>query len=80
MTGHLGPAVGTSAVVAEWETGRVQAVALTRTGPTYQGSVSPLLTGIHNPLAVALAGDGSLLVGDWSTGIIYRISRAGSSG
>jgi glucose/arabinose dehydrogenase len=80
VTGQLGPAVGTSAAVAEWETGRVQAVSLTRTGSTYEGSVSPLLTGIHNPLAVALAGDGSLLVGDWSTGTIYRIGRAGSSG
>lgn len=80
VTGQLGPAVGTSAVVAEWQTGRVQAVALTKTGSTYKGSVSPLLTGIHNPLAVALAGEDSLLIGDWSTGTIYRIAKAGSSG
>ena len=79
ITGQLGPAVGTSAAVAEWETGRVQAVALTRKGSTFAGSVSPLLSGIRNPLAVALASDGSLLVGDWSTGTIYRIGKAPAS-
>ncbi len=77
VTGQLGAAVGTSAAVAEWQTGRVQAVALTRTGSTFKGSVSPLLSGIHKPLAVALAADGSLLVGDWASGTIYRISAAG---
>jgi glucose/arabinose dehydrogenase len=40
------------------------------------GAVEPFLTGIPNPLAVALAPDGSLLVGDWDSGTIYRITRA----
>lgn len=66
-------------MVAEWQTGKVQRVALTRAGSSYEGSVAPLLTGIRNPLAVALAPDRSLLVGDWATGTIYRIRAASSS-
>jgi glucose/arabinose dehydrogenase len=76
-TGQLGQSVGTAALVAEWQTGRVIKVALTRAGSTYQGSAVPLLGGVKNPLALALASDGSLLVGDWSNGRIYRV-RAGS--
>lgn len=72
-TGQLGSSVGTAALVAEWQTGRVMKVALTRTGPTYEGSAAPLLEGVKNPLALALASDGSLLVGDWSNGRIYRV-------
>jgi sugar lactone lactonase YvrE len=40
--------------------------------------VTTLLTGIHNPLAIALAPDSSLLVADWATGTIYRIAAAPS--
>jgi glucose/arabinose dehydrogenase len=72
-TGQLGPSVGTAALVAEWQTGRVMGVALTRTGSTYNGSAKPLLEGVKNPLALALASDGSLLVRDWSNGTIYRV-------
>ena len=40
------------------------------------GTVTPFLTGLHNPLAIALAPDGhSLLVGDWATGTVYAIER-----
>ena len=74
LTGRLGPLVGTSALVSEWQTAKVERVALTRAGSTYSGSVTPFLTGIQNPLAVALAPDGSLLVGDWATGMIYSIA------
>jgi hypothetical protein len=52
---------------------RLSLVALTRTGSTYNGSTKPLLEGVKNPLALALASDGSLLVGDWSNGTIYRV-------
>ncbi len=76
VTGQLGSSVGTSALVAEWATAKVAQVRLERTGSTYTASVSTLLTGIRNPLATALARDGSLLVGDWTTGRIYRISAA----
>jgi glucose/arabinose dehydrogenase len=74
-TGQLGASVGTAALVAEWASAKVLKVALTRTGSTYKGSVTQLLSGVKNPLALALA-PGSLLVGDWSDGTIYRIQAA----
>jgi len=73
LTGQLGASVGTSAIVPEWNVAKVQRVALTRTASGYRGSVTPFLTGIHNPLAIVLAPDRSLLVGDWATGTIYRV-------
>lgn len=72
-TGQLGPSIGTSAIVAEWNVAKVQRVALAKTGSGYQGAVTPFLTGIRNPLAVAFAPNRSLLVGDWATGRIYRV-------
>jgi glucose/arabinose dehydrogenase len=75
VTGQLGPDLGTSAIVPEWQLGKVQRVALRGTGSDYEGSVTPFLTGIRNPLAITLAPDSSLLVGDWATGTIYRIAR-----
>ncbi|MCW3019635.1 MAG: sorbosone dehydrogenase [Solirubrobacterales bacterium] len=73
-TGELGASVGTAAIVPEWQLGKVQRVALRRTGSGYEGSVTPLLTGIENPLAITIAPDRSLLVGDWATGTIYRVA------
>lgn len=73
VTGQLGATVGTAALIPEWQTGTVQKVALRKAGSSYQGSVAPLLSGIHNPLAIALADDRSLLVGDWADGTIYSI-------
>ena len=49
-------------------------VALKRTSTGYRGSVSTFLTGLQNPLPVVAAPDGSVLVGDWGRGIIYRIA------
>ena len=77
VTGELGKAVGTSAVVAEWATGKVQAVALKASGSTSTGTVTPFLAGLQNPVPVVRAPDGALLVGDWTRGIVYRISRKG---
>jgi glucose/arabinose dehydrogenase len=74
-TGQLGASVGTAALVSEWQSAKVQRVALTRTTTGYAGVVSPFITGITHPLAAVLAPDGSLLLGDWQTGTIYRISR-----
>jgi len=76
LTGQLGASVGTAAIVPEWELGKVQRVALARSGSGYEGTVTPLLTGIKNPLAIAIAPDRSLLVGDWASGTIYRITAA----
>jgi glucose/arabinose dehydrogenase len=77
VNGQLGRSVGTAALVAEWQSAKMLKVSLTRTGSTYKGSVTPFLSGVKNPLALLSAPGGSLLVGDWSTGTIYRI-RASS--
>jgi glucose/arabinose dehydrogenase len=77
-TGEPGASVGSWALVAEWQSAKVQRVALSRSGSTYKGSVTPFLTGIRNPLAVAPGPDQSLLVGDWSTGTIYEIQPKSS--
>lgn len=73
VTGQLGTAVGSAAVVAEWSLGRLQQVSLSRSGTTYVGTVVPFVTGITNPVAVLLGPDGALYVGDWTSGTIYRI-------
>jgi glucose/arabinose dehydrogenase len=75
VDGTLGSAVGTAAVVAEWSTGKVVRVGLNTTDtPVTSTGVSTLLTGVGQPVAVATAPDGSLLVGDWASGTIYRIA------
>ena len=63
VDGQLGKNVGTAAVVAEWATGKVERVALTRTKNGYDATVSTFLTGVHNPVAVALTPRGTMLVG-----------------
>jgi glucose/arabinose dehydrogenase len=75
VTGELGHATGTAALVAEWQTAKVQRVALSKTGGTVTGSVSPWLTGPRNPLAL-ITRRGSVLVGDWGTGTIYQVTAA----
>ena len=76
VTGQLGAAVGTSALVAEWATGKVQAVTLPKsTATSPAGTVRPFLTGLKNPVPVVRAPDGAILVGDWTQGTIYRIAR-----
>jgi glucose/arabinose dehydrogenase len=40
-------------------------------------TVTDFATGLTNPLAVTVAGDGSLLVADYGTGIIWRIQANG---
>ncbi len=74
VVGQLGASIGTSALVAEWNKAKVQRVPLAMTDSTYTGTVTPFLTGLQNPLALAFAPDRSLLVGDWATGKIYRIA------
>ncbi|MEA3077419.1 MAG: hypothetical protein QOF60_2327 [Actinomycetota bacterium] len=58
---------GTTAVVAEWATGKVLAVDVGT------GKVTTLVTGIANPVPV-VATEGGVLVGDWKTGTIARIT------
>jgi glucose/arabinose dehydrogenase len=74
-TGQLGPGVGNSALVAEWNVAKVQRIGLERAGAEVRSTgVTPFLRGLHNPLALALAPDGSLLAGDWATGTIYMVT------
>jgi len=79
VTGQLGSAVGTSALVAEWAKNTVMRVSLDRHGTRYRGHVSTLVTGIQNPVAVTLTGTGDLLIGDWADGTIYEITGPTSS-
>ena len=55
--------------VSEWQLGKVLRVSL-------DGTVSTYLTGLKNPLPLLTAADGSVLVGDWGTGTVYRIAYA----
>ncbi len=64
----------TTALVAEWRARRVLQVRLTQHGSTYSGAVSTFLTGLQNPLPVLSLPDGSVLVGDWATGTVYRVT------
>lgn len=76
LTGQLGRATGNVALVAEWQLGKVQRVALNKTTGKYRGSVSPWISGLQDPLALILTPKRSVLVGDWGTGTIYQIARA----
>ena len=73
---QLGPALGPAALVAEWSLGKVLRVPLAARGERAGGGPVPFLTGLKNPLPLAFATDGALLVGDWTTGRIYRITRS----
>jgi glucose/arabinose dehydrogenase len=74
ISGGLGAAAGTSALVAEWAKDTVLRVPLTRSGTRAAGHATPFLTGIQNPVALFLTPAGRLLVGDWTTGRIYEVS------
>ena len=43
---------------------------------TTAATIGPFLTGLKQPVAVATAPDGAVLVGDWGTGTVYRIAAA----
>ena len=49
---------------------------LKASGTTYTGAAIPFITGIKNPLPVLATPGGALLIGDWSTGTIYKITAA----
>ena len=72
---ELGGALGPAALVAEWAEGKVLRVPLAAQGER-AGAAVPFLTGLVHPLPVAVAPGGVVLVGDWTTGVVYRIARA----
>ena len=67
---ELGSRYRHSALVAEWQTGVVKRVPLSNTN---SGTASTFVTGFVHPLPV-LTADAGVLVGDWSTGIVYRLT------
>ena len=48
---------------------------LVKQGASYRDSPSILLSGLRDPLPLTLAPNGSVLIGDWGTGIIYQVAR-----
>jgi glucose/arabinose dehydrogenase len=77
VTGQLGTTIGDSALVAEWSLGMLRRVALTDTAAgtdaTPTGTAVPFLAGLTNPVALTLGPDDAVYVGDWTTGIVYRV-------
>ena len=80
VTGQLGPGIGTSAIVAEWQRSLVRRVALSGARHTRGSAATPFLRGMTNPLPVVVTPDGALLVGDWSDGRVYRITGHATAG
>jgi glucose/arabinose dehydrogenase len=59
---------GGGVLAAEWVYGKVLRVGLDG------GTATPYLTGLSHPLPLLTAPGGSLLVGDWGTGVVYRVA------
>jgi glucose/arabinose dehydrogenase len=57
-----------NAYVAEWSTGKVMRVSLAKHTAT-----AMKIDGLTNPTAIVASGSHALLVGDWSTGTIWRV-------
>jgi len=49
----------------------------TATGTTYRGEPFTFVAGLDRPLPLTTAPDGNLVVGDYATGVIYKISYRG---
>jgi glucose/arabinose dehydrogenase len=45
---------------------------------TYRGDPSPFVVGLDRPLPLVTAPDGNMLVGDYATGFIYKITYTGT--
>ncbi len=76
VTGQLGTATGTSALVAEWSTGKVRRVGLAPDGASAtQSTPDTFLTGIQNPFGLVIGPDQALYAGDWATGTVYRMGE-----
>jgi glucose/arabinose dehydrogenase len=56
---------------------RVERVVLSGSGASEHGQVTDFATGFSHPLAIAVAPDGGLLVGDYGTGQLVEIFRTG---
>lgn len=49
----------------------------TATGPTYRGEPTTFIAGLERPLPMTIAPDGNLVIGDYSTGVVYKVRYAG---
>jgi glucose/arabinose dehydrogenase len=65
--------LGGTALVAEWQLGKLIAVS------TATGKTKVLVTGLESPLPLLRLGDGSVLLGDWRSGTIYRLAFSPAS-
>ena len=77
MTGQLGDSIGTAAIVAEWMLGKLVIVPLDAASPATASTASDFITGLSNPVPVITGADDAIYIGDWTTGIVYRVA-AGS--
>lgn len=59
-----------SALVAEWSFGNVMSVRRS------DGATATWVSGLKHPLPLSSRPDGSVLIGDWGTGIVYRVTGA----
>ena len=76
VSGQLGGPYRRSALVAEWQLGVVKRVPLHGGAGSYTGTAVTFLTGFKHPLPVFAAAS-AMLVGDWGTGVVYRITPRG---
>ena len=81
---EFGPAYAGNAFVSQWGANvggtvgrRVVRVVLSGAGTAEHGQVSDFASGFSHPLAIIVAPDGGLLVGDYGTGQIVEIFRTG---
>jgi glucose/arabinose dehydrogenase len=75
ITGELGTTIGTAALVAEWQTGKVQRIGLHADGSPAGEAPMPFLMGMTNPFGLVVGPDNALYAGDWTSGTVFRISQ-----
>ena len=51
-------------------------IALVHDGTAWTGTVTTFLSGLEQPVPVLSGPDRAVYVGDWGTGIVYRIAAA----
>jgi glucose/arabinose dehydrogenase len=68
-----------SAFVAEWQTGKVLRIRLKHVDVNDAATRTPFLAGLENPLPLIRGPGGAILVGDWTTGVVYAVEPATSS-
>jgi glucose/arabinose dehydrogenase len=76
VNGVMSGSDGSSALIAEWATGKILRVPLAADGTTASGPAEPFVLGLTKPVPVIAALDGAVLLGDWGTGLIYRVAGA----